>query len=123
MTNKALRLKNKKCKLWNKYKLNNTQQDYDLYCVARNELRNLTRSLCQSYENKIASNRKTNVKQFWKYVNSRLKTRPTINALRRNDNSITSSDQEKCELFNNFFQVFLLMRTVRLFQLFSVVPT
>ena len=36
-------------------------------------------------------------------MNSRLKTRPSINSLRHDDNSAADSDQEKCELFNKFF--------------------
>ena len=39
----------------------------------------MTRSLRRDYEYKLASNRNVNVKQFWKYVNSRLKTRLSIN--------------------------------------------
>ena len=63
----------------------------------------MTRSLRRDYEYKLASNRSVNVKQFWKYVNSRLKTHPSISALKRPDNSVTNSDQEKSELFNDFF--------------------
>ena len=37
------------------------------------------------------------------YVNSCLKICPTINSLYRDDNSVTYSDQEKCELFNHYF--------------------
>ena len=36
-------------------------------------------------------------------VNSHLKTRPSISALKQPDNSVTHSDQEKSELFNEFF--------------------
>ena len=67
----------------------------------------MTRSLCRDYEYKLASNRNVNVKQFWKHVNSRLKTRPSISALKQPDNSVTHSDQEKSELFNDFLQVYL----------------
>ena len=76
---------------------------YQQYCNVRNKLRYMTRSLRREYEYKLASNRNVNVKQFWKYVISRLKTRPSISALKRPDNSVTHSDQEKSELFNEFF--------------------
>lgn len=59
--------------------------------------------MCKMYESNLASDRKMNAKCFWKYVNSRLKVRPVINAIRREDNSIADSNQEKCELFNKFF--------------------
>ena len=48
-------------------------------------------------------NRNFNSKQFWKYANSSLKTRPSINSLKRDDNSTVDSDQDKCQLFNEFF--------------------
>lgn len=103
MTHAALRLKNMKCKLWNKYQRTKSPSDYQLYCQSRNKLRNLTRLLRRKYETKLASNKTSNIKQFWKYINSRLKTRPSINSVKYDDNSITDSDQEKCELFNKFF--------------------
>ena len=37
------------------------------------------------------------------YINSCLKICPTINSLCCDDNSVTYSDPEKCELFNNYF--------------------
>ena len=103
MTHNALRLKNRKCKLWNKYRLTNSPSDFQLYCHSRNELHSLTRSLRKMYESNLASDRKMNAKCFWKYVNSCLKVRPVINAIRCEDNSIADSNQEKCELFNKFF--------------------
>ena len=103
MTREALHLKNRKCKLWNKYQRSKLTADYQLYCQSRNKLRNLTRSLRRSYEAKLASNRNNNIKQFWKYVNSRLKTRPSISSLKHDDNSTVDSDQDKCQLFNEFF--------------------
>ena len=103
MTRAALHLKNTKCKLWNKYQRSKSPADYQVYCQSRNKLCNLTRSLRRKYEANLASNRTSNIKQFWKYVNSRLKTRPSINSLRRDDNSAADSDQEKCELFNKIF--------------------
>ena len=103
MTREALHLKNRKCKLWNKYQCSKSTADYQLYCQSRNKLRNLTRSLRRNYEAKLASNRNKNSKQFWKYVNSRLKTRPSINSLKHDDNSTVDTDQDKCQLFNEFF--------------------
>ena len=93
MTRAALHLKNRKCKLWNKYQRTKSTSDYCEYCHSRNKLRSLTRSLRRNYETNLASNRSSNVKQFWKYVNSHLKTRPSINSLRRDDNSVVHSDQ------------------------------
>ena len=79
---------------------------YQQYCNVRNNLRYKTSSLRRNYEYKLASNCNVNVKQFCKYVNSCLKTHPSISALKQPDNSVTHSDQEKSELFNDFFGVF-----------------
>jgi len=103
MTQAALHLKNTKCILWNKYQCSKSQSDYRLYCQSKNKLHNLIRSLRRNYETNLASNRTSNVKQFWKYVNSRFKTHPSINSLRCDDNSLADSDQDKCDLFNKFF--------------------
>ena len=76
---------------------------YKLYCQARNTLCTLTQSLCYAYEKKLADNSKSNMKQFWKYVNSCLKSCPVIDSLRKSDDSITNSDEEKAKIFNEFF--------------------
>ena len=103
MTREAFRMKKKKCKLWKQYKLSGTKTDYSLYSKARNELRSLTRSLRKSYEEKIASNIKTNQKVFWKYVNSRLKSKSSISCLQHADGSMTHSNTEMANVFNNHF--------------------
>ena len=103
MTREAFRMKKKKCKLWKQYKLSGTKTDYSLFSKARNELRSLTRSLCKSYEEKIASNIKTNQKVFWKYINSRLKSKSSINCLQHADGSMTHSNTEMANVFNNHF--------------------
>jgi len=72
-------MKKKKIKLWRQYKLSGTKADYSLYSKARNDLHSLTRSLRKSYEERIASDIKTNQKVFWKYVNSILKSKSSIN--------------------------------------------
>ena len=99
ITHKALRLKNKKCKLWNRYMATKSPSTYHSYCQARNTLRSLTRNLRYSHEKNLVSNFNSNTKHFWKYVNSRLRSRP----LKKSDNSIVYSDGEKSKLLNEFF--------------------
>ena len=55
MNQRALNLRNRKRKLWNKYIHSNSRDDYLCYSQVRNELRNLTRRLRSNYENKLAS--------------------------------------------------------------------
>jgi len=103
MTNKALRLKNKKCKLWNRYIATRSPSIFNAYRKTRNELRNLTRNLRYMHEKKLVSNCNNNSKHFWKYVNSRLRSRPAVDILKKSDGSIVSSDKDKSILFNDFF--------------------
>jgi len=43
------------------------------------------------------------LRNFWKYVNSQLKVRPSLDILHRPDNTIAHLDCEKSELLNNYF--------------------
>ena len=112
MSHKALLLKNKKCKLWNRYTATRSLSTYHSYCQVRNTLRGLTRNLRYSYEKKLASNFNSNTKHFWKYVNTRLKSRPVIDSLKKSDDTVVYSDEDKSQLFNQFFtSVLILKRT------------
>ena len=100
MSHKAFRLKNKKCKLWNRYTATRSVSIYNLYCKTRNELRNLTWNLHCTYEKRLVSNCNENPR---KYVNSRLMSRSVIDILKKTDNSIAYTDKDKSKLLNDFF--------------------
>ena len=51
----------------------------------------------------MVSNIVKNPKSFWHYVNTSLKTRLDIDAIKRIDGSLASSDQEKADLLNSYF--------------------
>lgn len=68
-----------------------------------NTLRNLTRSLRKDFEKKLASEIKHNPKAFWKYANSKLRTRSKISDLDCGDGNIASSDKDKAATLNDFF--------------------
>ena len=103
MTQKALSLRNKKFNLWRRYKQSNSSTVYQHYSRVRNELRQLTRSLRANYENKLVRDIKTHPRNFWKYVNSQLKVRPSLDTLHHPDNTVAHLDSEKSELLNNYF--------------------
>ena len=92
MSSDALHLKNRKNKLWTKYCRSKSNYDFNRYCEARNNLRTLTRSLRSDYEKNLSLNVKQNPKTFWKYINSRLKVRPTIDDLQCPDGSTAHTD-------------------------------
>ena len=66
-------------------------------------MRALTRSLRKDFENDLAKNAKEKPKLFWKYVNSRLKTRPQIPSLKKPDGSYAATDQGKADTLNDYF--------------------
>jgi len=56
-----------------------------------------------SYERKVALESKTNNKSFWKYVNSKLKTRTGVGNLLKPDGTLTNTDEEKVNTLNDYF--------------------
>ena len=63
----------------------------------------MTRNLCREFEKDIAKNIKSDPKAFWRYTNSKLKSRPKLGDLVDEDGKLTSDDNKKAELLNNFF--------------------
>ena len=61
----------------------------------------------RSYEMKIATESNVNNKSFWKYVNSKRKTRDGIGDLKTENDTLVSDNSDKAEVLNNFLVVFL----------------
>jgi len=103
MTKEALHQKNVKNRLWRQYLQTRLSRDYTLFTKARNNLRSLTRKLRRNFEKSIVTNIKQNPKSFWKYANSRLKTKAKIQDIHEpNGNKITSNSL-KAYAFGEFF--------------------
>ena len=77
MTREAMRLKNKKRKLWRAYTCTQDDICYARYVRCKN-LRCLTRNLRRNFEKKLASSLKDNPKGFWRYASTRMKTKREI---------------------------------------------
>lgn len=92
-----------KRKKWKRYKYSRSRVAYTDYATSRNTCTNTIRNSKISYEKKIAMESKMNSKSFWKYVNSKLKTRSGVSNLKNVDSTITSNDQEKVNVLNDFF--------------------
>ena len=60
-------------------------------------------SLRRNFERQLVGSLKECVKPFWRYVNSRIKTKSGIGDLKRQDGSLASSDLEKANLLSEFF--------------------
>ena len=103
MNHDALRLKNTKNKLWRKYLTKQSKYDHDKYVNCKNQLRNLTRKLRTDFEKHITAELEKKPKVFWKYANSRLKTRASIPTLTRKDGTKAKSAKEQAETLNMYF--------------------
>ena len=86
-----------------KYLHNKTNQNYDHYKTARNDvIRELRRSK-YNYERDLAAKIKTDNKLFWSYVRSKMKTKSNIGQLELPDGSLTNDSQQKAEILNSYF--------------------
>ena len=98
----------KKNKLWSKKRKEMASEEEKLqYNKLRNQIRRLTRKGKKIMEKNIAKEAKSNPKNFWKYTQSKLKTRVGIPDLVMSDTEdppvYTKTDQEKAEVFLNYF--------------------
>ena len=90
----------------------NAVNTYILKCRhEKNDLTKMTRNLCQEFEKFIAENIKTDLKAFWRYTNSKLKSRPKLGDLVDIDGSLTHDGNENAGLLNKFFTLILLRET------------
>lgn len=99
----ALRLKKEKERLWAIYSQTQNILDFTRYTRCRNQLRALTRRLRRDFEEKLVKNLKTNPKVFWRYSNSRLRTKAGLDNLIDASGSIVCDDSGKAQLLNTFF--------------------
>ena len=94
------RVKRLQYKLYKKYP---SQKNYLLYVDARSKVSNYTRNIKRKKEKNIAKDIKSNPKAFYQYISSKTSKKDKISDLEKPDGEITSNDQEKSEVLNNFF--------------------
>ena len=106
---KSLRKLKKKNKLWGKVRKELASVEEKMhYNRIRNQIRRLTRKSKILVEKNIAQNVKKNPKAFWKYTQTKLKTKSGIPDLERSDSTksnpnYTSDDSEKADIFLSYF--------------------
>ena len=103
MNGDALRLKNKKQKIWKKYASSRGTSDYANFVKCKNHLRSFTRSIRKKFEKTLASKSKTSPKPFWSYVKSKLKSRIKVPTLTKSDRTKAYNPREKADALNNYF--------------------
>ena len=93
----------KKKRSYEKYLQTRDGKEYVEYTRARNQAKTQIRRAVREYEKDIAKKAKKDPKAFYKYVNTKLKTRNRITNLTGDDGTIISEDGDKAEVFSNFF--------------------
>ena len=117
---KLIRRKNR---LWTRYMETRDINKYREYCKCWNKARNITRRARKEFELQIALKARLEPKNFWKYANSKLKTRSNIPDLYTDTNSkqLTTCDQEKLKLYRNFSEVSTPQSLRAFFQVYRIV--
>ena len=89
--------------------------DHARFTQCRNQLQVLTRKLRREFEENLARNIKTNPKAFWRYSNTRLKTKSKLDDLRDETGLTVNDDSGKAQLLNAFFSsIFTNENTVQI---------
>ena len=96
-------LEKEKKKLWRIYSHSQDMLDYCRFTQCRNQLRALTRRLRRDFEENLARKLKSNPKAFWRYSNTRLRTKARLDDLTDESGLTVSDDTGKAELLNAFF--------------------
>ena len=105
---KTLRKLKRKNKMWGKIRKNLASDEEKLqYNRILNQIRRLTRKGKKLLKKNIAKESKSNPKRFWKYTQSKLKTRANVPDLQlpgtETSPKFTTSDTEKAEVLLQYF--------------------
>jgi hypothetical protein len=99
----AERKMKKKYYHWKRFCETNSGRDHAELKNERNSLRHLTRKLQKEFEKDLIKKLKKDPKAFWRYANSKLKTRSKIADLLKSDGTLTQTEEEQAQVLNDFF--------------------
>lgn len=103
MSEKAFDVVKKKHEAFKKYMGTKGGSDYQNYAKFRNQAKWEIRKAKRAFERNVAMQAKSNPKAFYKYANSKLKTKTGIADLEKEDGTLTDNDKDKAEVLNKFF--------------------
>ncbi|MES9884550.1 MAG: reverse transcriptase family protein [Sedimenticola sp.] len=95
-------IKNKKRK-WIKFINNRSEENRENYEEAKRKVNSETTKAKVEYEKQLATNIKTDERNFWKYVKSKTKTKDTIGNLENENGEIETDCKKRAEILNVFF--------------------
>ena len=95
-------VKNKR-KLWKKFKYCRSPENEHKYEEANRTANEMVKAAKINYEKNIALKMKDDSKIFWKFVQSKTKTKEDIQCIIEENGEIHSENKEKVELLNTFF--------------------
>ena len=100
MSQTSYRSVKRKYSSWVRYLRTKQDSIYDEYTKKRNESNNEIRKARKNYEKKLAKECRKNPKAVWRYMKSTNKISSGIPNLKKQDGSLTTSDQETAEVLN-----------------------
>ena len=103
MTREATAKFRKKQRAWKQYQKSKDHLDYVRATTEKNEFTMLVRNINKDFEQNLAKNLKHNPKDFWRYCNSKMKSKSRLGDLQDKDGKLTNDDSEKAELLNDYF--------------------
>ena len=103
ITRSCLEAVKHKRKRWLKYIYCKTDQNFNLYKAARNDVTAKIRTARFNYEKTLASKIKTDNKIFWNYVRTKTKTKTVVAKLEMPNGKFTCNDQETANTLNDYF--------------------
>ena len=103
MNGELLGYTREKKQLFEKYKVTKEEMHRQDYVKKRNELKRELRKAIKEYEKDIASKAKRDPKGFYRFVNSKMKTKSRVADLLDESGVKTSTEKEKSEVSNKTF--------------------
>ena len=107
LNEKNLKLLKRKNALWSKVRKGLADEEQKLgYRRLTNQIKSLTRKGKRTMEKTIAKESKRNPKSFWRYAQTKLKTRagmPDLEIPTENGKKFTKNDQEKADTLQDYF--------------------
>jgi hypothetical protein len=95
-------LRNQKTR-WRKYQRSQSEADHCHFLAATAIVNEESDRSILRFESLLAAHIKDDVKSFWSYVNSSIKSRPRVGPFRRADGSYSVSDQENADILAEYF--------------------